>query len=102
MITWDEVQLMLRAVLRWWWIVILAIAMSSGTAYYISEGEVHYYVARATVMVGNTFSSASPDQYQISIGGSLTRFYSELARREPILKPVQTTLALPFPWQIIS
>ncbi len=44
----------------------------------------------------------APDQNQLSIGSALARYYGELARREPILKPVQEGLQLPFPWQVVS
>jgi Mrp family chromosome partitioning ATPase/capsular polysaccharide biosynthesis protein len=76
--------------------------VSAGTAFYLSQSEIRYYIARASLMVGNTFANTAPDQYQLALGSSLARFYAELARREPILTPVQTTLQLPFPWQIVS
>lgn len=101
MITWDEIKPFLRTLLRWWWVVVLAVALSSGTAFYLSQREVRYYVAHTTLMVGNTLESLRPDQYQLSIGVTLARFYGELAHRERILQPVHDQLQLPFPWQII-
>src|SRR6185295_10553470 len=102
MLTWNEAKSLFRTVLRWWWVVLLATVLSSGTAYYLSAQEVRFYVAHTTLIVGNTFYSIQPDQNQLAIGGSLARFYAELARREPILQPVQESLPLPFPWQLIS
>ncbi len=102
MLTWKDIWYILRTVLHWWWVIVLATILSSGTAFYLSQQEVRFYVAHTTLMVGNTFESTLPDQNQLVIGSSLARFYGELARREPILKPVQESLQLPFPWQIIS
>lgn len=102
MITWGEVSAVLRTLRRWWAICVLAVSLAAGTAFYLTAGETRYYVARTTLMVGNTLSSARPDQYQISIGSSLAQFYAELARRGKILGQVQARLGLPFPWELIS
>jgi Mrp family chromosome partitioning ATPase/capsular polysaccharide biosynthesis protein len=102
MITLAEVRSILLRILRWWWLVVLAVAMAGGSAYYLSANETRYYVAHASLRVGNTLENPIPDQNQLSIGWSLARYYGELARREPILQPVQQSLKLPFTWQIIS
>lgn len=102
MITWEEIQSVFQAVLRWWWVCILAMAISAGTAFYISRDEQRYYVARASLMVSNSLLNPRPDQYQLSVALSLARFYAELAQRSPILQPVQEKLQLPFSWEFIS
>jgi tyrosine-protein kinase len=102
MITREEVRQWLRAGLRWWWIIAVAVSIAGGTAYYLTQEETRFYVARTSLSVGNTLESQLPDQNQLSVGGALARYYGELARREPILKPVQEALQLPFPWQIVS
>ncbi len=102
MLTWAEVRPIARRVLRWWWMIILAVGVATGSAYYLSQGETRFYVARTSLMIGNTLESKIPDQNQLSVGWSLARYYGELARREPIMRPVQESLKLPFAWQIIS
>ena len=102
MLTWAEVRTIIRRALRWWWMIILAVGVATGSAYYLSQGETRFYVARASLMIGNTLESKIPDQNQLSIGWSLARYYGELARREPILGPVQQGMKLPFAWQVIS
>jgi polysaccharide biosynthesis transport protein len=102
MMTWAEVSAIVRRILHWWWICVLAGAIAGGTAYYITEHETRYYVARTSLMVGNAIESVRPDQYQISISSTLARFYAELARRNRILQPVQERLGLPFSWEAIS
>jgi Mrp family chromosome partitioning ATPase/uncharacterized protein involved in exopolysaccharide biosynthesis len=102
MLTWNEIQHILRTILRWWWVVLLATLLAGGTAFYLSRFETRYYVARTSLMIGNTLTSPLPDQNQLGIGSSLARYYGEIARREPILKPVAEELQLPFAWTFIN
>jgi capsular polysaccharide biosynthesis protein len=102
MITGQELRQWLRAALRWWWITVVAVGIAGGTAYYLTQQETRFYVARTALMIGNTLESRLPDQNQLSIGWALARYYGELARREPILQPVQESLKLPFTWQLLS
>lgn len=102
MITPQELIRLLRPVLRWWWIILIAVPLSSGVAFFVSRSETRYYVARATLMIGNTLESQRPDPIQLQLGSSLGRFYGELAKRERILQPVQEKLNLPFSWDVIA
>ncbi len=102
MITWAEIASLLRILWRWVWLVALAVVLSSGTALVISQYQRSYYVTRVSLMIGNSFESQRPDQNSVQLANSLGSFYAELARRERILQPVQTSLGLTFPWQVIS
>ncbi|HMO57666.1 MAG TPA: AAA family ATPase [Roseiflexaceae bacterium] len=102
MITWTEIQALLRKLWRWSWVIILAVSLSGGTALLLSQYERRYYVARTTLMIGNSFEAQRPDVFSLEIGSTLGSFYGELARRERILKPVQENLQLPFEWNIIA
>ncbi|HEY3229952.1 MAG TPA: hypothetical protein VGJ87_12080, partial [Roseiflexaceae bacterium] len=68
---------MLRAVLHWWWIVVVAVGVAGGTAFYLTQQETLFYVARTSLMIGNTLASRLPDQNQLSVGSSLARYYGE-------------------------
>jgi succinoglycan biosynthesis transport protein ExoP len=102
MITWAEVSTLLRTLWRWSWVILIAVALSGGTAFLASRYERRYYIARASLMIGNSFESARPDQNAAQLNAALGNFYAELARRERILKPVQESLGLTFSWQLIS
>lgn len=102
MITLNELIRLARPIVRWWWIILIAVALSSGVAFVVSRTETRYYVARATLMIGNTLESQRPDPIQLQLGSSLGRFYGELAKRERILRPVQEKLNLPFGWEVIA
>lgn len=103
MITWSEIFTIVRTVLRWWWVIVIAVALASGSAYYISKKtEQQFYIAKATLMVGNTFEMVRPEESQMALATALARYYNEMVRREPTLRPVQENLKLPFPWQYIN
>lgn len=102
MLTWDDVQYILRTVLRWWWVVVIAVGISAGTTFYLTQNQPDSYYARATLQIGNAFDSTLPDRNQLELSASLGQFYQELARREPILAPVREQLQIQAPWQYIS
>src|SRR5215212_7266245 len=102
MITRDDIRQWLRAACRWWWLIIAAVVFAAGIALYLTQSATPSYVARTSLMIGNTLESQVPDQNQLSIGSALARYYGELSRREPILKSIQVSLNLPFSWEVIS
>ena len=61
MITWNEFRTFVLLVLRYWWVVILSVALACATAFGLSRFETKLYQARTTVMVGNTLNSLTPD-----------------------------------------
>jgi uncharacterized protein involved in exopolysaccharide biosynthesis len=101
MLTWNEARGYLLVVLRWWWVVILSVAIACGGAFLLSRYETRLYYARTTLMVGNTLNSLTPDPNLMGMTNTLARNYADLARREPIVRPVAEELQLPFAWQLI-
>ncbi len=102
MLTWPEVWLYVRMVLRWWWVLVLAAALAGGTAFYLVRNQPNYYSTRVTIMVGDSFTAASPDQFAFNVSNTLASFYGELAKRKTILLPVAEKLKLPFSWEVLS
>ncbi|MBC8077649.1 MAG: lipopolysaccharide biosynthesis protein, partial [Chloroflexales bacterium] len=102
MLTWDDIWRFLRIQLRWWVVLVLATVLASGTAYALVRQQPNYYVAHASLMVGENFQAAAPNEFAFGLSNTLGTFYSELARREVILQPVAEQLQLPFAWQLIA
>ncbi|MCG8352356.1 MAG: CpsD/CapB family tyrosine-protein kinase [Chloroflexales bacterium] len=102
MLTWQEIWLYIRLVLRWWWVLILAMAIAGSTAFFLAIQQPQLYSTRVSIMVGDSFSALSPDEFSFGVSNTLARFYGELARRELILQPVTEQLQLPFPWHILN
>lgn len=97
-----EIWSYVRVVLRWWWVILLAAVLAAGVAGVMAARQPSYYLSRTTMMVGDTLTSAIPDAQLIGLSSALAGFYSEMAKREPILAPVTERLGLPFSWQIVS
>jgi capsular polysaccharide biosynthesis protein len=102
MLTWKEVWLYIRLVLRWWWVLVLAMVVAGSTAFLLVRQQPNFYSTQVSIMVGDSFSALSPDEFSFGVSNTLARFYGELARRELILQPVTEQLQLPFPWQILN
>jgi polysaccharide biosynthesis transport protein len=102
MLTWADVWLYIRTLLRWWPILVVATALASGTAWFLARSQPDFYQARASVMVGNNFEVTTPNPLAVDLSNGLAKFYEVLLRREVILSPVAEQLQLPFPWQLIN
>ncbi len=102
MLTWQEIRTYLRLLFRWSPLVVVAIALSSSTAWFLSRSQPNFYQARATLMVGNNFESSSPNTFAVDLSNSLARFYEVLLHREVILGPVARQLKLDFPANLIN
>ena len=102
MLTLDDVWRFARVLLRWWFVLLLATALASGTAYMLVRRQPNYYVAHASLMVGQNFQAAAPNELAFGLSNTLANFYSELAHREVILKPAADQLQLPFAWELIA
>ncbi len=81
---------MLRALLRWWWLIILSVALSVGVAYLLRAKQVNLYAASASIIVGNdpNAPTANATDSQVMDG------YALLAVRNNILQPVIDDLQL--------
>lgn len=102
MLTWRDIWVYMRMLIRWWWVGLICVGLSAGIAYAIARQQPDYYQARAVLMVGENFSAAAPDQYAFGLSNTLAQFYVVMASREAILRPVTEQLQLPFSWETLS
>ena len=86
-------------IVRWWWLLILSIAIGAGIGYAISRGQTPVYRATTTVLVGESIQSSRVDRVDIQVSEALVLTYVEIARRQPVLQGVVTTLNLNESWQ---
>lgn len=89
-----ELRDILSIARRWWWLLIIGTLLPMGISYYVTSGQPAYYQAKATIMVGTTLESTSPDPMAMSTSTSLARAYAELVRRRPITQAVIEKLGL--------
>lgn len=101
MLTWSDIITYLRLFLRWWFVLVLAVVLSVGTAWTITRQQPSIYAAQATLRVGNNFEVAAPNQAQVALSNVLADYYAALVKREVILAPVVDQLQLGFEWWVI-
>ena len=81
---------MLRALLRWWWLIILSVALSVGVAYLLRAKQVNIYRSTASIIVGNDPNAPTAT----TTASDVMDGYALLAVRNNVLQPVINELQL--------
>jgi len=81
---------LIRALLRWWWLIVVAVALGVGVGFFVRTEQPDIYASKATVLIGQDVREGnfSGPNY------SLVQAYSVLVRRATVLQPVIDDLAL--------
>jgi polysaccharide biosynthesis transport protein len=92
----SAVSTILRALLKWWWLIVISIALGVGAGYFLRREQPDIYVAKATTIVGQDPRAAAAAGTNFSGQTSLTLLeaYSIFARRASVLNPVIEDLNL--------
>ncbi len=83
-----------RLVGRWWWLLVLAVLLGSGSAYTISQFMTPIYRATATLLVNQTQSPGIIAYNDILTSERLTKTYRELITKRPVMESVIEDLGL--------
>lgn len=97
-----ELRHYINIVFKWWWLIIIAAAIAGLAAYLGSLTTPRQYQSRATLMVGQVLQSSNPNAAEFSTAQVLAQNYSELVRREPVLRGTLEALGLPWDWAILQ
>jgi capsular exopolysaccharide synthesis family protein len=97
-----ELQKVITSVLRRWWLLIVLTAIGALLGFAISRSQTPVYQATTTVLVGESIKSSRVDRLDIQISEALIQTYVEIARRQPVMQGVVTTLNLNETWQNLS
>lgn len=84
------VTTMLRALLRWWWLIILAVSLGVGVGYLLRTEQADLYYSEATILIGQSTDSAAP----IGVDRDVLDAYTVLLTRNSLLQPVIDDLGL--------
>jgi capsular exopolysaccharide synthesis family protein len=81
--------------LRWWWLMLISMALSAAASYFYSQDLPRIYSARTTLMVGtNITESSNLNERDIGLSRTLAQVYGELAVRRPVTQAVIDRLGL--------
>ncbi|MBL8162734.1 MAG: polysaccharide biosynthesis tyrosine autokinase [Anaerolineae bacterium] len=92
--TASPLQIVFKLVLKWWWLMLIAVALGAGVGYLIRTSQPNLYFARATIWFGGDVENTIANVDAFEQINALVTIYSGLARRENILEPVINRLNL--------
>ena len=89
-----EIRKYLKIALRWWWLLLVSVAVPMAVSYYFASQQPDFYQAKATLMVGSSLENPNPDPGQINLSNTLAAAYAELVRQGPVTEAVIERLGL--------
>ena len=84
---------------KWWWLIVLATAVAAVSSWLAVRDRPAIYQTSTTLMIGQTVQQVSPDSSEFYISELLAQTYSELIRREPVLKSTAAALGFEDDWR---
>jgi non-specific protein-tyrosine kinase len=89
-----EFQVYLRPILRWWWLVLLAMVLAGASAFLFARMRPAVYISSGTVMVGTAIQERNPDSQQLSLTQGLAQTYARIAQRPSIKNATMEALGM--------
>jgi succinoglycan biosynthesis transport protein ExoP len=79
---------------RWWWLMLVSVALAAGVSYVYSERQPRIYASRTTLMVGSGIQNPNPNEGELGLSRTLAEIYAQLVLRKPIMQAVIDRLGL--------
>jgi tyrosine-protein kinase len=89
-----DIRRLLVIARKWLPLVLASVVLAAGASFALSSLQQKTYEARATLIVGQSLTSASPDYTQLLVSQQLSTTYAKVATTRPILEAVITKLKL--------
>jgi succinoglycan biosynthesis transport protein ExoP len=93
-----ELRQYFNVLIKWWWLIALAVIVAGTSAFLGSLVTPRQYQSRTTLMVGQALQAPNPNQSDLYLGQALAQSYTDLARREPVLRGTLSSLGLNWDW----
>ncbi len=89
-------QIVLKLLFKWWWLILICVALGGGVGYFIRTKQPDIYYAQAGIWFGNNIGAVNQAQGGMSFNDlrDLITIYSALSRQPQILQPVIDQLNL--------
>lgn len=97
-----ELRHILSLIGKWAWLIALSVVIAAGSSYFASRAATPMYMTKTTLMVGQVTRNPEASSTDLFTGQQLAFTYSQLARREPVLKGAIESLGLDMPWQALA
>jgi non-specific protein-tyrosine kinase len=79
-----EIRDYIAPLIKWWWLILVAIVVSTVTSVFVTSQQPSQYEAKATLMIGNVIEDPNPTNTQFTLGQQLATTYADIAYRQPI------------------
>jgi succinoglycan biosynthesis transport protein ExoP len=97
-----ELRQYLNVVIKWWWLIAVSVFIAAGASYLASRAATPLYYTKTTLMVGRFTQNPDPSSVDFYTGQQLAYTYSQLARREPVLRGAIENLGLDMSWEALA
>lgn len=97
-----ELRHYFNVIFKWWWLIALAVIVAGVSAFLGSLATPRQYQSRTTLMVGQALQAPNPNQSDLYMGQALAQSYTDLARREPVLRGTVDALGLNWDWVVLQ
>jgi polysaccharide biosynthesis transport protein len=97
-----ELRQYLGILRKWWWLILLSTAIAGVCSWYIVKDQPPVYQTSMTLMIGQALQKADPTYSDFYTSERLAQTYSELVRREPILKKTAESLGFGEQWRALK
>ena len=87
---------------KWWWLIAASVVVAAIASLLASLSAPRSYQAHTTLMVGQALQNPNPNSGDLSMGAALAQTYSDLARREPVLRSALSSLGLDWDWTTLQ
>lgn len=84
---------------KWFWLILLSVFIAAGASFFASKATTPLYRTKTTLMVGKITQKPDPNSADIYTGQQLAYTYTQLVRREPVLKGALQALGMPLNWE---
>jgi succinoglycan biosynthesis transport protein ExoP len=71
---------------KWWWLMLLSTAIAGFCSWYVVKDQPPVYTTSTTLMIGQSYQKPDPTYSDFYTSEQLAQTYTELVRREKILK----------------
>lgn len=97
-----ELRTYLSLVMKWLWLIVLAVTIAAVSSFFASRAAPRLYSTKTTLMVGRVTQNPDPSSTEINTGNQLALTYTQLARREPVLRGTIESLGLKMSWETLA
>ncbi len=93
-----EINQLINLLRKRWWILVLAIIVSTGTGFAVGQRQTPVYEAKTTILVG-VIQASELERTDILTSQLVASTYIDIIRSQPIMEGVVDTLKLDQSWQ---